>query len=100
MTPLNAAVGALFVLANVVAWAAFRLDKRAAAKRRRRIPERRLMTFAALGPFGALGAMYGHAKRHKVQKRLFALVPRNYLLLRSSLFVGIMLKNNLKEIGI
>ena len=61
-------------LANLVAWAAFRIDKARARRGVRRIPERRLLWFAAFGGAGALIAMYAHQQRHKVDKRRFARV--------------------------
>lgn len=58
---------------NVVTWAVFRIDKRRAAQRGRRIPEARLLTLAAVGgAAGALVAMYSHRRRHKTAKRGFA----------------------------
>jgi|GEM_PF-2597150 len=74
MAPSTIVVAITVLLANVTAWAAFRLDKRAAKRGTRRTPERALMWWAAAGPFGALIAMYRHRARHKVQKRLFAWV--------------------------
>ena len=65
-------VAAVLLCTNVVAWAAFRIDKhRAKQAGRRRIPERRLLWFAAFGGGGALVAMYAHRRRHKVDKRRF-----------------------------
>lgn len=64
---------AVFAALNLVSWAAFRLDKRYARRNERRTPERTLLRLAALGPFGALAAMYLHHHRHKVDKRRFAL---------------------------
>ena len=80
MTPLIAITVAVTVL-NAASWAAFRLDKRYARQNRRRTPERTLHRFAALGPFGALSAMYLHHHRHKVDKRRFALVVWAFALL-------------------
>lgn len=65
-------VAASLLGANLVAWAAFRIDKhRAKQAGRRRIPERRLLWFTAFGGGGALVAMYAHRRRHKVDKRRF-----------------------------
>lgn len=68
------ALGGL-VVTNVVAWAAFRIDKARAKRGVRRISERRLLTLAAaFGAGGALIGMYAHRRRHKVDKRRFRAV--------------------------
>ncbi len=60
---------------NLLAWLAFRLDKRRAARGARRIRERTLLALAlAGGALGALVAMYAHRRRHKTAKRAFAAV--------------------------
>lgn len=60
-------------LANLYAFAQFWIDKSAAGRGDRRIPERTLLT-AAL--FGGLGAWFGqHILRHKTRKEPF----RNWL---------------------
>lgn len=69
------------VVLNALSWAAFRLDKRHAKRNLRRTPERTLLRLAALGPFGALSAMYLHHHRHKVDKRRFALTVWAFALL-------------------
>ncbi len=71
----------LLVVLNLVSWAAFRLDKRYARRNLRRTPERTLLRLAALGPVGALSAMYLHHHRHKVDKHRFALTVWAFLLL-------------------
>lgn len=68
------AASAALALANLVAWTAFRVDKARARRRAWRISERALLVLAALGPIGALVAMYGHRQRHKVQKRGFTAI--------------------------
>ncbi|MFO0749637.1 MAG: DUF1294 domain-containing protein [Myxococcota bacterium] len=65
-------LGLALVLANLVAWAAFRIDKARARRGARRISERRLLSLAAVGGGGALLGMYAHRRRHKVDKRGFA----------------------------
>ena len=56
---------------NGLAFAMFWADKRAAAARGRRIPERRLLQVALLG--GAIGAFAAQqALRHKTRKQPFA----------------------------
>ncbi|MCE9577178.1 MAG: DUF1294 domain-containing protein [Deltaproteobacteria bacterium] len=68
------AAAAAYVVANLVAWAAFRIDKRRARTRAWRIPERVLLMMSAIGVLGALWAMYGHRQRHKVNKRGFVAI--------------------------
>jgi uncharacterized membrane protein YsdA (DUF1294 family) len=68
------ALAAACTVANLVAWAAFRIDKRRARQRAWRIPERVLLMLSALGALGALIAMYAHRQRHKVNKRGFAAI--------------------------
>lgn len=76
---------ALWLLAvNVVAFAAFGRDKRLARRGARRIPEFRLLLWAALG--GALGAWLGmRVFHHKTQKPLFRLLVPLLLLLHVGL---------------
>ncbi|WP_042160715.1 DUF1294 domain-containing protein [Paenibacillus gorillae] len=58
------------VVVNVVAFALMGADKHAARKKQRRVPEKRLFVFAALG--GAAGAWIGmQAYRHKTKHRSF-----------------------------
>ncbi|HEY4345773.1 MAG TPA: DUF1294 domain-containing protein [Parvibaculum sp.] len=66
---------ALYLLViNGVAFAAFAWDKRCAERDLRRMPEKTLLTLAAIG--GAFGAVYAQQKlRHKTQKEPF----RTYL---------------------
>jgi uncharacterized membrane protein YsdA (DUF1294 family) len=71
--PLAVIAGACVAAINVIAWAAFRIDKARARRGARRIRERTLLILAALGGGGgALVAMYAHHQRHKVAKRGFA----------------------------
>jgi len=62
---------ALYVVAiNAATFAAFALDKRAAGRRARRVPERRLLMLAALG--GSPAALVAQqALRHKTRKEPF-----------------------------
>ncbi len=79
---------ALWLLAvNVVAFAAFGRDKRLARRGARRIPEFRLLLWAALG--GALGAWLGmRVFHHKTQKPLFRLLVPLLLLLHVGLGIA------------
>ncbi|MBK7536967.1 MAG: DUF1294 domain-containing protein [Myxococcales bacterium] len=66
-------LAAVVVVANGIAWAAFRIDKAAASAGRRRISERSLLILTALGGLGALWAMVGHRRRHKTRKPRFVI---------------------------
>ncbi len=70
LVPVAIALGAL----DVVTWAAFRLDKSRARRRRWRIPERILLGLAVVGGVGAALGMYGHEQRHKTSKPAFLAV--------------------------
>jgi len=60
----------LLIGINVIAFLAFGWDKHLAGTRKRRIPERTLLTLAFIG--GALGALLGQQIfRHKTQKQPF-----------------------------
>ncbi len=63
----------VFLLANLVVFAAFYRDKRSAERMVWRTPEKTLLALAFLGPFGAMAAM--RILRHKTQKAKFRLVP-------------------------
>ena len=56
---------------DVVAWAAFRIDKALARAGRRRVSERALLILTLLGGLGAVTGMYAHRQRHKTQKARF-----------------------------
>jgi uncharacterized membrane protein YsdA (DUF1294 family) len=65
-----AAVVAYLAVINAVTFAAFAWDKRAAERRARRVPERRLLLLAAIG--GTPGALAGQQLlRHKTRKEPF-----------------------------
>ncbi|OPX60614.1 MAG: hypothetical protein A4E29_01102 [Methanomassiliicoccales archaeon PtaB.Bin134] len=63
----------IYLLMNLVAMAAYGLDKHRARTGGWRISERMLLLLALLGPFGALAGM--RRFRHKTRKALFMLVP-------------------------
>ncbi len=68
---LTLALGAWLAAFNLAAVLLFWIDKRAAAARGRRVPERRLLLVALLG--GAIGAFAAQqALRHKTRKQPFA----------------------------
>jgi uncharacterized membrane protein YsdA (DUF1294 family) len=72
---IEAVVAAALVVADAIAWLAFRLDKaRARRTGARRIRERTLLALALPGGVGALLAMYAHRHRHKVAKWQFVVV--------------------------
>lgn len=59
---------------DLVAWAAFRLDKARARRQGPRIRERTLLVLALLGGVGAWLGMYAHRQRHKTAKPRFVVV--------------------------
>jgi uncharacterized membrane protein YsdA (DUF1294 family) len=63
----------IYFIANMVPFICFAADKRMAKLNRRRISERKLLSLAAIGPFGAYVAMT--IFRHKTRKIKFLLVP-------------------------
>lgn len=74
MSTLAAVVAALVALLDLVAWAAFRVDKARARRQRRRVRERTLLLLALPGGVGAALGMYAHRQRHKTSKPLFVAV--------------------------
>lgn len=64
--------GALYLaVVNALTYLSFRADKRRAVRSQRRIPERRLLTLAAIG--GSPAAIYAQQTlRHKTVKQPFA----------------------------
>ncbi len=75
MTALSVTVFFLAVctVLNIIAFFLFANDKRKAKRNAWRTPENLLLLVAALGPFGAYGAML--LFRHKTRKLKFYLVP-------------------------
>lgn len=76
-------VNTYYVLIGSLSFIAMFIDKRKSVKKRWRVPEKTLMTLAALG--GALGIIAGMIVfRHKVRKPLFYLgAPALYLIHRA-----------------
>lgn len=67
--PLQILLGWL-AMVNLLAFLALARDKRAAKKRRRRVPERRLLWLAALGGTPGVFAAI-HLLSHKIRKQPF-----------------------------
>ena len=86
--PFLSTAAAIYVLVNVFTFSVFFLDKRSAKRSARRTPEKTLLTFAFIGPFGAAAAM--HVFRHKTQKSRFRLVPL-FLLLHLAVAIALVL---------
>jgi uncharacterized membrane protein YsdA (DUF1294 family) len=63
----------LYAVFNIFAFLLFANDKRKAKNNAWRTPENLLLLVAAIGPFGAYGAML--IFRHKTRKLKFYLVP-------------------------
>ena len=80
MTLLQTIFLSYLVLANLVAFAMYGIDKRRAIKDKWRIPEKRLLLAALLG--GAFGALWGMILfHHKTKKaRFFLMVPVLFVL--------------------
>ncbi|MCF3934511.1 DUF1294 domain-containing protein [Acuticoccus sp. M5D2P5] len=75
------------VLINIVAFAIFARDKRSAIRDRRRVPERALLTLAAIG--GAPAMVAGSAMiRHKTRKQPFRAILLTILALQIVLAVA------------
>ena len=73
MTDLNWTAFYL-ILVNIIAFAAFGIDKRKAVKHKYRISEATLLGLALIG--GSAGALAGmHLFHHKTKKLLFRAVP-------------------------
>ena len=77
-------------LVNLVAFAAFGIDKHKARKNRWRIPEATLMTLAVIG--GSIGALAGmYLFRHKTRHYKFTVGIPAILLLQIGFFVCLFL---------
>ena len=79
----------IYALLNLFAFAAYRHDKKSAERTAWRTPERSLLLFALIGPFGSFSEM--RRFRHKTQNVKFRLVPVFvclHLLLFAALVLG------------
>ena len=84
--PLLTALACWFVFANLLAFIAFGRDKSLARRGRYRIPEARLLLYAAMG--GAIGALLGmRCFRHKTRKLRFRIMTPLILCLHIALGV-------------
>ena len=61
-----------FIAANIITFILFGADKYFAKKNKRRIPERTLLYWCVLGPFGGYVGMYQF--RHKYKKFRFQVI--------------------------
>jgi uncharacterized membrane protein YsdA (DUF1294 family) len=78
----------IFLAVNVASFLAYYLDKRAAIRKARRIPERTLLIMALVAPFGAAGGM--RTFHHKTKKTKFLLVYA-FLALHVALIIYVVL---------
>ena len=75
-----------FLLVNTATWMLFRRDKTQALAGRRRVPEKHLLTLAALG--GSPAAQAARKRfRHKTQKQPFASNMRRIIRIQKDLAV-------------
>ncbi len=74
---------------NLLAWAAYRLDKACARRQWRRISERTLLLLTFLGGLGALLGMYAHRQRHKAGKPRFVAAAVVATLLQLAALAGL-----------
>lgn len=76
-------------IVNIIAFAAYGLDKRYARRNKWRIPEKRLLLFAAIG--GALGAFAGmRLFHHKTQKTKFRVIVPLFLVVYAGAVVYVL----------
>ncbi|MBQ7902492.1 MAG: DUF1294 domain-containing protein [Oscillospiraceae bacterium] len=75
----------VYIIANVISFAAFGIDKWKARKDRWRIPERTLLL---LGLFGGIGQLAGmKVFRHKTHKWYFNLTAYLFIIIQIGLFI-------------
>ncbi|MDW5562803.1 MAG: DUF1294 domain-containing protein [Methanomassiliicoccus sp.] len=72
MVSTTAVLLGIYLMMNLASFVVYYLDKRAAIRRLRRIPESTLLLIALIAPFGAVGAM--KLFHHKTRKLKFYLV--------------------------
>ena len=76
---MNEICSLALLLINAAGFLIMCLDKRAAIRKTRRVPEKTLLTLAALG--GSAGVLLGMLlARHKIRKRKFQLLVPLFLL--------------------
>jgi len=64
-------IGILYLMVNIASFVVFYLDKMAAVRLTRRIPEKTLLIIALVGPIGAVGGI--RIFHHKTRKTKFLL---------------------------
>lgn len=69
----------LYLILNFLAFGAYGFDKAKATRDKWRIPEKTLLLFAFVGPFGAYAGM--RVFRHKTQKKPFTWMVPLFLLI-------------------
>lgn len=76
-----------FIVVNIITFIMFGVDKYKAKKGKMRIPERKLLTWCVVGPFGGYIGMYQF--RHKYKKPKFQLIIFCLCLLQFAAFFAI-----------
>ena len=76
-----------FIIVNIVTFVMFGVDKYKAKKNKRRIPERTLIYWCVLGPFGGYVGMYQF--RHKTKKAKFQAVLFVMCIVQFALFFAV-----------
>lgn len=76
-----------FIVVNIITFIMFGVDKYKAKKGKMRIPERRLLYWCVLGPFGGYVGMYQF--RHKYKKFRFQLILFAMCLVQFAAFFAI-----------